>query len=93
MQAYHHPIQFFGNTVPLKSRGIVESRNFFLRILYFFCAQGEYAESIQITMENARKVSKHTRRLRGKFLCVYGENGKLGFFAVHKIISKYAESI
>ncbi len=41
-------------------------------------------------MENARKVSKHIRRIRGKYLSVYGEYGKLGFFAVHKIF-KYAE--
>ncbi len=39
-------------------------------------------------MENARKVSKHIRRIRGKYFSVYGENGKLGLFAVHKIISE-----
>ncbi len=44
-------------------------------------------------MENARKVSKRIRRIRGKYLCVYGENGKLGLFAVHKIISEYEEII
>jgi hypothetical protein len=36
-------------------------------------------------MENARKVSKRIRRIRGKYLSVYGEHGKLGLFAVHKI--------
>ncbi len=38
-------------------------------------------------------VSKRIRKFRRKYLCVYGENGKLGLFAVHKIISEYAESI
>jgi hypothetical protein len=44
-------------------------------------------------MENARKVSKRIRRIRGKYLNVYGEHGELGLFAVHKIVSEYAESI
>jgi hypothetical protein len=44
-------------------------------------------------MENARKVSKRIRRIRGKYLSVHGEQGKLGLFAVHKIVSEYAESI
>ncbi len=43
--------------------------------------------------ENAQKVSKRSRRLRGKYLSVYGEHDKLGLFAVHKIVFKYAESI
>jgi hypothetical protein len=38
-------------------------------------------------MENARKVSKHIRRIRRKYLSVYGEYGKLGLFAVHKFVS------
>ncbi len=29
-------------------------------------------------MENARKVSKRIRRIRGKYLSVYGEHDKLG---------------
>ena len=44
-------------------------------------------------LENARKVSERIRRIRGKYLSVYGEHGKLGLFAVHKIVSEYAESI
>ncbi len=44
-------------------------------------------------MENARKVSKRIRRIREKYLCLYGEHGKLGLVAVHKIVSEYAESI
>jgi hypothetical protein len=44
-------------------------------------------------MENARKVSKRIRRIRGKYLSIYGEHGKLGLFEVHKIVSEYAESI
>ena len=44
-------------------------------------------------MENVRKVSKRIRRIRGKYLSVYGEHGKLGLFAVHKIVSDYAKSI
>jgi hypothetical protein len=43
-------------------------------------------------MENARKVTKHIQRI-GKHLNVYGEYGKLGLFAVHKIVFEYAESI
>ncbi len=35
-------------------------------------------------MENARKVSKHIWRICGKYLCIYGENGELGLFAVNK---------
>jgi hypothetical protein len=44
-------------------------------------------------METARKVAKHIRRIRRKYLSVDGEYGKLGLFAVHKIVSIYAESI
>jgi hypothetical protein len=44
-------------------------------------------------MENALKVSKRIRRIRRKYLSVYGEHGKLGLFAVHKIVSEYGESI
>ena len=44
-------------------------------------------------MENARKVSKHIQRIRRKDLSVDGEYGKLGLFAVHKIVSVCAESI
>ncbi len=77
-------IQYFRKTVPLKSLAIVESENFFLRI----------PRRIRgVPMENARKVSNRIRRKRGKYLSVYGENCKLGLFAVHKIISEYAESI
>jgi hypothetical protein len=36
----------------LKSPGIVESENFFVRILHSFCVLGEYAESIEAHMEN-----------------------------------------
>ena len=43
--------------------------------------------------ENAQKVSKRSRRIRGKYLSVYGEHGILGLFAVHKIVSDYAKSI
>ncbi len=39
--------------------------------------------------ENAQKVSNRSRRIRGKYLSVYGEHGKLGLFAVHKIVSEY----
>ncbi len=44
-------------------------------------------------MENARKVSKRIRRIRGKYLRICGEYVKLGIFAVHKIVSEYAENI
>jgi hypothetical protein len=44
-------------------------------------------------MENARKVSKRIRRIRGKYLSAYGEHDKLGLFAVHKIVIEYAEII
>ncbi len=44
-------------------------------------------------MENAWKVSKHIRRISGKYLSLYGEYDKLGLFAIHKIVSEYAESI
>ena len=44
-------------------------------------------------MGNAWKVSKRIRRLRRKYLSVYGEYGNLGLFAVHKIVSECAESI
>ncbi len=50
-------------------------------------------ESIYAPMGNARKVSKRIRRLRRKYLSVYGEYGNLGLFAVHKIVSECAESI
>ncbi len=43
--------------------------------------------------ENARKVSKQIRRIRRKYLSLYEEYGKLGLFAVHKIVSVCAESI
>ncbi len=39
-----------------------------------------------------QKVSKRSRRICGKYLSVYGEHGKLGLFAVHKIVFEYAES-
>ncbi len=68
----------------MKSPGIVESENFYLRILHSFCVLGEYAESISAPMENVRKVSMRTWRIRDKYLGVYGEYGKLGLFAVHK---------
>jgi hypothetical protein len=44
-------------------------------------------------MGNAWKVSKRIRRLRRKYLSVYGEYGNLGLFAVHKIVSECPESI
>jgi hypothetical protein len=87
------PISFFRNTVPLKFPGIVERENFSQHIIHSFCVLGEYAENIQAPMENARKASKRIRRTCGKYLSVYGEYGKLGLFAAHKIVSKYAESI
>jgi hypothetical protein len=40
------------NTAPLKSTGIGESENFFLRIFNSFCVFREYAESISAYMEN-----------------------------------------
>ncbi len=43
--------------------------------------------------ENAQKVSKRSRRIRGQYLSVYGEQGELGLFAVHKIVSEYTKSI
>ncbi len=43
--------------------------------------------------ESAQKVSKRIQRIRGKYLSVYREHGKLGLYAVHKIVSDYAESI
>jgi hypothetical protein len=46
-----------------------------------------------VPMENARKVSKGIQRIRGKYLCVYGEHDKLELFAVHKIVSEYVEGI
>jgi hypothetical protein len=44
-------------------------------------------------MGNASKVSKRIRRLRRKYLSVYGEYGNLGLFVVNKIVSECAESI
>ncbi len=35
-------------------------------------------------MENARKLSKHIRRIHGKYLGVHGENSKLGLFGYTK---------
>ncbi len=37
--------------------------------------------------ENVQQVSKRIRRIPGKYLSVHGEHGKLGLFAVHKIVS------
>ncbi len=39
-----YPISFFRDTVPLKSSGIVESVDFFPRILNLFSALGKYAK-------------------------------------------------
>jgi hypothetical protein len=50
-------------------------------------------ERIKTPTETARKVSKHIRRIRRKYLSVDGEHGKLGLFAVHKIVSVCVESI
>ncbi len=50
-------------------------------------------ERIQAPTETARKVSKHIRRIHRKCLSVDGEYGRLGVFAVHKIVSVCAESI
>ncbi len=50
-------------------------------------------ERILAPTETARRVSKHIRRVRRKHLSVEGEYGKLGLFAVHKIVSECAESI
>jgi hypothetical protein len=66
------------------------------------CVHGEYAERILLPTETAQKVSKHIRRIRRKYLSVDEECGKLGLFAVHKIVSdgkylnvfgEYAETI
>jgi hypothetical protein len=70
----------------LKSPGIVDGEKFSLRILHSFCVTGEYAESIEVTQETAQKVSNRSWRKRGKYLSVYEEHGKLGLFAVHKIV-------
>jgi hypothetical protein len=35
-------------------------------------------------MENARKVSRCIRRVRGKYLSLYGEHGKLGYLRYTK---------
>jgi hypothetical protein len=44
-------------------------------------------------MKNARKsIYKHSENTR-KVISVNGEYGKLGLFAVHKIVSKFAENI
>jgi hypothetical protein len=48
-------------------------------------------ERIQAPTETARKVSKHIRRICRKYLSVDGEYGKLGLFAVHKIVSVCAK--
>jgi hypothetical protein len=45
-------------------------------------------------MENARKVSKRIQRIRGKYLSVYGENGKLGIRGKYlNVFREYAEII
>ncbi len=77
----------------MKSPDIVDGEKFSLPILHSFCVTGEYAESIKVPQENAQKVSKRIRRIHGKYLSLYGEQGKLGLFEVHKIVSDYAESI
>jgi hypothetical protein len=46
-----------------------------------------------VPQENAQKVSKRSRRIRGKDLSVFGEHGKLGLFAVHKIVSEQGITI
>jgi hypothetical protein len=50
-------------------------------------------ERILAPTETARKVSKHIRRIRRKYLSVDGEYGRLELFTVHKIVSVCAESI
>jgi hypothetical protein len=42
---------------------------------------------------DAQKVSKCILRKRGKYLSIYGETVNLGWFAVHKFVSEYAECI
>jgi hypothetical protein len=43
-------------------------------------------------MENARKVSKRIQRIRGKYLSIYGENGKLGIRGKYlNVFREYAE--
>ncbi len=45
-------------------------------------------------MENARKVSKRIRRIRGKYLSVYEANGKLGIRGKYlNVFREYAERI
>ncbi len=44
-------------------------------------------------LENVRTVPKRIRRICGKYLSVHGDYGNLGLFAVHKIVSEYAERI
>jgi hypothetical protein len=65
----------------LKSPGIVESENFFLRILHSFCVLGECAESI----------------LSGKYFSVYGEYGTQNRLRIHgkyfNIFGEYGERI
>jgi hypothetical protein len=55
---------------------------FSLRSLHSFCVPGEYAESIYVPTENARKVFKRLRRMRGKYLSVDGDYIKSGLSAV-----------
>ncbi len=74
------PIGFFWNTVPLNSLGIVESKNFVLRILHGFSACRDKIKLIwrirQICL-GCLEIRKYDR-IRGENLCVYvhGEDPK-----------------
>jgi hypothetical protein len=50
---------------------------------------------VKHAMENARKVCKHIRKMRGKYLIisVYGQTANVELFSVHRSVSEYAESI
>jgi hypothetical protein len=48
----------------------------FLSAYSYFFQRGGYAESILAPMKNAGKLSKRIRKMRGKYLSVYGEYGE-----------------
>jgi hypothetical protein len=70
---YLHPyIEFdFSIRFRLTVRDPSNQEYFSLRSLHSFCVPGEYAESILVPTENARKVFKRLRRMRGKYLSGY----------------------
>jgi hypothetical protein len=78
---------------------MLKGKIFFLRILHSFCALGEYMKSIwgylryTKSSQNARKVFKRIRRIRGKNLCVHGEDAKRLLDGVFSLYAKRYKSV